>query len=233
MAKFYGTLVKTGKVGGEVYAIRNGETIVRQYQPMVLNPKSAAQEEARAKLKLLSQVSAVVAPAIAFAREGMVTPRNRFVSKNYPNVTYGSDKAEVNMSSLDLTGGYITLPQVAVVSRDGSQITVGLSTSPMTTIDEVVYAIVETAADGTMLMTHLLRVTTPGVNNHFEVTAGMAATHVGYVYAYGIKYADATARDRYTKLSYTSPKAFIEVIRQVASSEVYLTITSVAAITAA
>lgn len=49
----------SGKVGGVVFAISNGEQIVRAYQPVVSNPKSTAQLLQRAKGNLVGQLSKV------------------------------------------------------------------------------------------------------------------------------------------------------------------------------
>lgn len=50
----------SGKVGGVVFAVYNGEQIVRQYQPKVLNPKSSRQQLQRAKGNLVGRISQIV-----------------------------------------------------------------------------------------------------------------------------------------------------------------------------
>lgn len=50
----------SGKVGGVVYAVQNGQQIVRSYQPVVRNPKSLSQRLQRAKANLVGQLSSVV-----------------------------------------------------------------------------------------------------------------------------------------------------------------------------
>ena len=53
MAKMYGFSGKvTGKKGDAVFAVRNGEQIIRQYNPIVANPSTQKQVDARAALKL-------------------------------------------------------------------------------------------------------------------------------------------------------------------------------------
>jgi hypothetical protein len=49
----------SGKVGGVVYAVQNGQQIVRSYQPVVSNPKSLAQRKQRAKANLVGRVSQI------------------------------------------------------------------------------------------------------------------------------------------------------------------------------
>lgn len=48
-----------GKLGAVVYAVRNGQQIVRAYQPVVANPKSTAQSIQRAKGNLAGRISAI------------------------------------------------------------------------------------------------------------------------------------------------------------------------------
>lgn len=50
----------SGKVGGVIFAVYNGEQIVRQYQPKVNNPKSSAQQLQRAKGNLVGRISQIV-----------------------------------------------------------------------------------------------------------------------------------------------------------------------------
>jgi hypothetical protein len=50
----------SGKVGGVIFAVYNGEQIVRQYQPKVSNPKSSGQQLQRAKGNLVGRISQIV-----------------------------------------------------------------------------------------------------------------------------------------------------------------------------
>lgn len=50
----------SGKVGGVIFAVYNGEQIVRQYQPKVNNPKSSGQQLQRAKGNLVGRISQIV-----------------------------------------------------------------------------------------------------------------------------------------------------------------------------
>lgn len=48
-----------GKLGGDVFYIRNGAQLIRAYQPVVNNPKSSTQQLQRAKGALAGKVSAI------------------------------------------------------------------------------------------------------------------------------------------------------------------------------
>lgn len=50
----------SGKVGGVVYAVQNGQQVVRSYQPIVSNPKTLAQRKQRAKANLVGRISQIV-----------------------------------------------------------------------------------------------------------------------------------------------------------------------------
>lgn len=50
----------SGKVGGVVYAVQNGQQVVRSYQPVVSNPKTLAQRKQRAKANLVGRISQIV-----------------------------------------------------------------------------------------------------------------------------------------------------------------------------
>lgn len=60
MAKYYNNKIKTGRVAGSVFAVRNGEVIERAYNPIVANPRTDAQLLQRAKMNLAGQISKLV-----------------------------------------------------------------------------------------------------------------------------------------------------------------------------
>lgn len=94
----------SGKLGSSVFAISGGEQVVREYNPVVSNPSTAAQVEQRAKFKLLSQLAASMAMAIAFVKNGLVSARNQFVSANYALVTFANNVANILLENIALTG---------------------------------------------------------------------------------------------------------------------------------
>lgn len=107
----------SGKMGNAVFRQSRGQTIVSQYQPHVSNPKSEAQSESRAKFKLMSQLAAIMKPALGTLSvnerpaRGRETPRNRFVQINYPlaNTTTdgtGNIVANIAMEKLQLTDSF-------------------------------------------------------------------------------------------------------------------------------
>lgn len=113
MAKYIGTKTKSGRVGGSVFAMRSGICIERQYNPFVLNPKSIAQSEQRAKLKLASQLSAVLGKdeLIGFKPNGLMSSRNLFVKDLFSRgvVTYSDNTASIALDRVRLTDSVVDM----------------------------------------------------------------------------------------------------------------------------
>lgn len=154
MSKIYGLFgAMTGKVADVVMSVRNGEQIVRKYQPVVSNPNTPGQIQARAKLKLMSQLSAVMAPVLAIPRVGSKSSRNIFVSTNYGNVSYAE---ETNTASINLVGVQLTrsvLPiggfNSAAREQDGVHVNLVNDLIPAD-VSRVVYAMFAKGADDSL-----------------------------------------------------------------------------------
>lgn len=224
MAKIYGLFgAMTGKVADAVMSVRNGEQIVRKYQPVVSNPNTPAQVEARAKLKLMSQLSAVMAPVIAIPRVGSVSSRNLFTKKNYPLTTYASSEADINLADIQLTDSVVGLPGVSV-SRTETALVVGLNDIvPAGTLDEVVYCLFTIGEDGKVRLFE--------TKIEDEAGAGAWSTEMTLsnarlaVYAYGIRFNTEAARARYSNLEVKSAAdiAHLIVTRTVTAADITVT----------
>lgn len=113
----------TGKLGGSVFAVSNGQQVVRAYQPRVANPKTSTQVAQRAKLKLASQFAAAMSRELyPFGRTGMVSPRNKFVSNLFSGevVTYDNNKAEIDLSLVRLTPSRVDMFSISVSKTDNT-----------------------------------------------------------------------------------------------------------------
>lgn len=195
MAKIYGLFGSMqGKVADVVMAVRNGEQIVRKYQPIVSDPKSAAQVQSRAKLKLMSQLSAVLAPYIAMRREGAISSRNMFVKDNYPLATYNNNKADISLASVQLTKSVLGLPPVTA-TRTGTELSVVLNQSAVG-LSRVVYVAVFRQDDGSLRAAGSSVVAEPGQNNTFAGSINLLtqAPLPVVVYAYGVRDNSEAAR---------------------------------------
>lgn len=133
----------TGKIGSIVFATSGGETIAREYNPHVANPNTQAQVDQRARMKLMSQLSAALSPVIAMQKEGLVSRRNKFVKKNFDNSYALNGVAQISYENVQLTEGSVGLPQV-VASANLSQYggpAAYLATAPGANISRVVYCV--------------------------------------------------------------------------------------------
>lgn len=187
MAKYYNNKIKTGRVAGSVFAVRNGEVIERAYNPIVLNPKSEAQVEARAKLKLLSQLGAVLGGDLAIAKQGNVSARNIFTRVNYPSVVFENGVADIPMTSIQLTASAIGLPALNV-SR-GAQTATTLNASlvvPTNAVDHMVYVVLGRDADGALTIYRSVYKADPGVDNNFYTAIENVPSAALVVLGYGI-----------------------------------------------
>jgi hypothetical protein len=104
----------SGKMGSAVFRVRNGAQVVTQYNPIVKNPDTEGQQEARAKFKLLSQLGAIMESGFGTMavtkRAGKSTPtqRNAFMQLNYPLVAVDMsadvpERAKIEMDKVQLT----------------------------------------------------------------------------------------------------------------------------------
>lgn len=120
----------SGKTGSYTFRQSRGETIVSQYQPIVKNPNTPAQQSQRAKFKLMSQLAAIMAPGFGTMgvtkRPGKQAPtqRNAFVQLNMPLVEVDSSAdnevvAKIPMEKLKLTSSFRTIPAFDVTGVDG------------------------------------------------------------------------------------------------------------------
>lgn len=214
MAKFYGSAVKTGKLGGSVFAIRYGETIERQYQPVIANPSTALQVAARAKLKMLSQLAAVIAPTIAMPRVGTMSSRNMFTKVNYPLAVYANNEANINIPLVQLTKSTVALSSVSA-SRSNDGISVGVVNNPG--LDRVVYVIIGKGSGGKLRLIETAVVSEAGSDNSFRTTMTGATSQL-FVLAYGVRDNTDAARAVFGNL--ISPDA--EMIAKVITSRTLL-----------
>lgn len=152
MAKVTSLYGKTkGKIGSIVFSTSGGETIAREYNPHVANPNTQAQVNQRARMKLMSQLSAALSPVIAMTKEGLVSRRNKFVQKNFAASYALNGQAQITYENVQLTEGNTSLPALTAagqVSGGNMQVGVGLLVEPSATINRVVYCLFKKTAEG-------------------------------------------------------------------------------------
>lgn len=215
MAKFYGTGILTGKSGNKVYAVRFGETIERQYQPVVANPSTVSQVEARAKLKLLSQMSAVLGRVIAMPRMGAVSPRNLFTKVNYPNMSYSGGEASIGIDRMQLTRSDVFMMQPAA-TLSGANMTVVIDGGAGLDVSRVVYVVLRRGDDGKVRLaaTQVVeKITDPTFSATFsDMPTGEGVTSRIVVLAYGVRDNTETARAIFANMEWKSAQAVAGLI---------------------
>lgn len=226
MAKIYGLFgTLTGKLADTVMSVRNGEQIARKYQPVVFNPSTPAQVETRAKLKLLSQLSAVLGKTIAIPREGNVSSRNLFTKFNYPLVSYADNTAEIELAAVQITKSSVGFPaiQAARTGVDNKSLAVLLSTG-VDDFDRVVYIAIAHGADNKLRFAGSAVVNDAGVDKDFPGSINIRTTDAVTVLAYGVRDNTENARARFGNIEVLTAQTVADLVvtRTVLESDVTL-----------
>lgn len=221
----------TGKLGSSVFAISGGEQVVREYNPVVSNPNTKAQIAQRAKLKLMSQLGATLAPALGFAKMGLVSARNQFVSKNIGICTYEENKATVDITNIKLTPSSVALSALSVTGSD-STISAALANAAAGDIKRVAYFVFEQTDDEQLQYVASKIVTEAGEGRTFPTTFSAPVGNY-VVYAYGIKDNSVNATIRYENYvnTATNSEASLDVITLFRSADYGLTMSTAALVT--
>lgn len=196
----------SGKLGSSIFATVAGQQIVRQYQPVVANPSTDAQVAQRAKLKLASQLARDLSDAIAISKDGLVSSRNRFISKNFSALSYDNGTAEVTLADIQLTDGsaYIA-PISSVTAPEGlGGYLVTFSDGTIRNHDLVaVYAFVRNA-DGSLSFVAGQEVDSAHISESNALTLVVEgytdAPTNAVVFAYAVDFADEGARTSYSDM---------------------------------
>lgn len=198
--KLYGiTGFGTGKLGNSVYSVRNGEQIVRQYNPVVANPQTDAQVQSRTILKLMSQLAAILAPVIAIPAEGLKSKRNLFISQNYNLAYYSNNEAQIALDSVQLTKSSIAFPSVDVSRAQATGITCELSSDSHLSFDRVVYVCITKQTDGSMSLFDTKIISEAGQDGTFPGVLAYTPNAI-CIYAYGIRANDEATLTRFDNI---------------------------------
>ena len=225
MAKTIGISGPTsGKLGGQVYAVRNGEQIVRAYQPNVSNPSTPNQVKNRAKMKLLSQLSASISEVIAIQRKGAVSPRNLFVSANYKYANANNAQADIALADIQLTDSSVALAACSATRDAATGIDVALSENMTGRVDRVVYVVLTKTNAGGIIAAENQVVNAPGEGGTFAANLPYVAGEIA-VLAYGMKDTSGKATAIFGNLVSLSAETVAKVVtsRQVNYADVVLT----------
>lgn len=226
MAKFFNNQKKTGRLAGSVFSIRFGETIERAYNPIVGNPKTPLQVASRAKLKLLSQLSAVLGPFIAIPRVGAVSSRNLFTKRNYSLTSFSDGEANIALAEIQITSSVVALPPI-VATRSDAGINVVVSGGIYLgglDVNRVVYVMLAKGTDNKLRSVASVVATDAGTNNTFPAVLPASSSEL-LILAYGVRDNTEAARVTFSDLTVNSAEHVAKIIvsRQLLESDVTLT----------
>lgn len=235
MAKIFGLNgVITGRQGNNVFAIRSGKQLVRKYQPVVFNPNTDAQVAVRSRMKLLSQLSAIMATAIAIPNNGMKSARNQFSSINFPATSYAGGKADIDLTRVKLTKGVLALANLNAVRAASTTINANIlgvnPDDPFADVDRVEYFAFVQLSDGTLRLAQ--KASSSTAEGGFPVVLRMQSNKKAIVYAYGVRFNSQVARVSYGDISVVEASDIARLIssRALLESEVSLTDTKAAVV---
>lgn len=206
----------SGKLGATVFAVNSGVQIAREYQPKVANPNTEAQQDTRARFKLMSQLSAVMAPVIAIKKDGLKTARNQFQSINFDIVEYSNENASINLNLVQLTKSNRSFAGFSADRSGGTAIAVELLASMAETADRIVYIAYEKQADGTLSLLGSKVCSVAGADGKFADTLPYSEEAV-VLYAYAIKDTNESVTAKFGNLIAPSAEKVAKLL--VSSSE--------------
>lgn len=203
----------TGKIGSIVFSTSGGETIAREYNPHVSNPNTMPQINQRARLKLMSQLSACLAPSIVMQKEGLVSRRNKFTKKNMDVCYAEGGVAQISYENVQLTEGSIGIPQIVGGKTADSETgdwywEFKLAQQASSAISRVVWSLFQKTDEGTLALL-VSAIAKRGSDGLFEWNAASGGSsdadpYAGMelvVYAYGMVDTSEAATARYGNLN--------------------------------
>lgn len=221
---------QTGKIGGKVYSVVNGQQVVREYRATIANPNTELQVQSRAKLKLMSQLAAVCAPIIAIKREGKKSGRNIFISQNYELAGFQEDAATINLNQVQLTKGVLSIGEFTADRQDGLNITVELAENMANDIDRVVYVALTKEADGSLHLHDSKVCQIAGDNGSFPQDLRYTDKAV-VIYAYGVRENTDKAKAKFNSMKAPNAEQIAKLLTNRSLSTADFTMSNTAGLT--
>lgn len=186
----------TGKIGSIVFSTSGGETIAREYNPNVSNPNTMAQINQRARLKLMSQLSAALAPVIAIPKKGLVSSRNAFTKLNFENSMAENGIAQISYENVQLTNGNLGLPTLEAARAQASGISINLAEDASSAVSRVVYILYRKTSEQRLQFVSSVIAEAAGDNGTFPATLPYTEGDI-VLYAYGMRDTSESASAKY------------------------------------
>lgn len=227
MARINSILGKiNGKVGNMVFASTGGEVIAREYNPNVSNPSTANQVNQRAKLKLMSQLAAALAPVIVIPKEGLKSSRNLFIKKNIGSVDANDGIAQVTYENLQITNGNAALPAIHILRSASAGTQVNLEERCDASVSRVVYILYKKTSEQTLQYVQSVIVENATNEGNFPGQLLYVEGDI-VVFAYGMKDLNSKATAKYDNYNVESGLdiAQLAMSRSISMSDYQFTMT--------
>lgn len=184
------------------------------------NPQTTSQVSQRTKFKLMSQLSAVLAPVIAIRRDGALSPRNVFQKLNFPLITEANSQAQLSYENIQLTKSNIAIPSV-YIQREGSDVNAEITGGSLPSgMKRAVFVAYTKNTEGSL--TFFGSIIQEGYEVGGTVTFSDAPQDQDLVvYAYGIIDASAAATAKYGNMNAASGVDIVTLMndRQLSASD--------------
>lgn len=187
----------TGKIGSIVLSNSSGSVIAREYNPNVSNPNTTKQVDQRAKLKLMSQIAAALAPVIVIPKEGLKSSRNLFIKKNFKSVDAESGVAQVTYENLQITAGNAAIPAIHVLRSQQAGVQVYLEDRCDAAISRVVYILYKKTTEQTLQYMQSVIAENATAEGNFPASMLYIEGDI-VVFAYGMKDLNGKATAKYS-----------------------------------
>lgn len=216
----------TGKIGSIVFSTSGGETIAREYNPHVANPNTQAQVNQRARLKLMSQLSAALAPVIAIPKQGLVSSRNAFTKLNFDASMAENGVAQISYENVQLTNGNLGLPSIEATRALASGITINLSEDASQSVSRVVYILYRKTAEQRLQFVSSVIAESAGGMGTFPASLPYTEGDI-ILYAYGMRDTSESASAKYGDLQVQNALdvARLTAYRSISSEDYQFTMT--------
>lgn len=187
----------TGKIGGVVYSTNAGAIIAREYNPNVANPNTAKQVDQRAKMKLMSQIAAALAPVIVIPKEGLKSSRNLFIKKNFDKASAHEGVAQITYENVQLTNGNAGIPAIYATRFPESGVQIQLAERCDASITRVVYIMYKKTSEATLQYVQSVIAEAPGDAGTFPATMLYVEGDL-VLFCYGMKDLNTKATAKYS-----------------------------------
>lgn len=187
----------TGKIGGVVYSTNAGAIIAREYNPNVANPNTAKQVDQRAKMKLMSQIAAALAPVIVIPKEGLKSSRNLFIKKNFDQASAHEGVAQITYENVQLTNGNAGIPAIYATRFPESGVQIQLAERCDASITRVVYIMYKKTSEATLQYVQSVIAEAPGNAGTFPATMLYVEGDL-VLFCYGMKDLNTKATAKYS-----------------------------------